>query len=75
MRDERNAAARRLLVAIEGGAAKRPQDAPGPAPPGLLGVSLLDHELPLAWRLRLFLWFLARTLARLVLGRGREARA
>jgi ABC-type polysaccharide/polyol phosphate transport system ATPase subunit/glycosyltransferase involved in cell wall biosynthesis len=75
MRDERNAAAQRLLAAIEGEAARRPLAAAAPTPPELLKVSLLDRELPLSWRLRLFLWFLARSLARLVLGRGREARA
>jgi hypothetical protein len=34
-------------------------------------VSLLDRELPASWRLRLFLWFVARSLARLVLDRRR----
>jgi hypothetical protein len=41
----------------------------------MLEVTLLDRELPMSWRLRLFLWFLARNVARLVVGRGREARA
>jgi ABC-type polysaccharide/polyol phosphate transport system ATPase subunit len=75
MRDERNAAAGRLLAAIEGEAAPRLPAAAAPTPPELLPVSLLDRELPVSWRLRLFLWFVARNLARLVLGRGREARA
>jgi ABC-type polysaccharide/polyol phosphate transport system ATPase subunit len=75
MRDERNAAARRLLVAIEGENARRAQAAAVATPPELLKVSLLDRELPAAWRLRLFLWFLARKLARLVLGRGPHATA
>jgi hypothetical protein len=74
MRGERNAAAARLLAAIEGEAAPRPLAAAAPTPPELLKVSLLDSELPVSWRLRLFLWFVARNLARLVLGRGREAR-
>jgi len=74
MRDERNAAAQRLLAAIEGEAARRTPVAADPTPPRLLAVTVLDRELPVAWRLRLFLWFLARNLARLVFGRGREAR-
>jgi hypothetical protein len=37
----------------------------------LLKASLLDGELPLPWRLRLFLWFLARNFARRVLDRRR----
>jgi ABC-type polysaccharide/polyol phosphate transport system ATPase subunit len=74
-RDERNAAAQRLLAAIEGDAAPRPLVPAAPTPPGLLKVSLLDRELPAAWRLRLFLWFLARNIARLILGRGGAARA
>jgi ABC-type polysaccharide/polyol phosphate transport system ATPase subunit len=68
MRDERNAAAQRLLVAIEGESARHPQAAVT-TPPELLRVSLLDPELPASWRLRLFLWFLARNLARVVLSR------
>lgn len=75
MRDGRNAAAQRLLAAIEGGNAPLPPTAPASTPAELLQVTLLDPELPLAWRLRLFVWFLARGLARLVIGRGREARA
>jgi hypothetical protein len=72
MRDERNAAAQRLLAAIEGAAARRPQTASAPTPPELLRVSLLDPELPASWRLRLYAWFLARHLARLVFGRRAE---
>jgi len=72
MRDERNAAAQRLLAAIEGESARHPQAAVT-TPPELLRVSLLDTELPVSWRLRLFLWFLARNLARLVLGRVSRA--
>jgi ABC-type polysaccharide/polyol phosphate transport system ATPase subunit len=76
MRDERNSAAQRLLVAIEGENARRAQAAAAlPTPPQLLKVSLLDRELPVSWRLRLFLWFLARNLARLVLGRRPHATA
>jgi hypothetical protein len=71
MRDERNAAAARLLAAIEGEEAPRPTVAAAPTPPELLQVSLLDRELPASWRLRLFLWFVARSLARLVLDRRR----
>jgi len=71
MRDERNAAAARLLAAIEGEAAVRPPVATAPTAPELLQVSLLDRELPFSWRLRLFLWFIARALARLILDRRR----
>lgn len=66
LRNERSEAAARLLAAIEGETAPRPPAAAGPAP-RLLQVSLLDRELPLPWRLRLFLWFLARSIARRVL--------
>ena len=69
MRDERNAAAQRLLAAIEGETARRPPVAAGPAA-GMLEATLLDRELPMSWRLRLFLWFIARSLARYVLDRG-----
>jgi ABC-type polysaccharide/polyol phosphate transport system ATPase subunit len=72
LRDERSAAAVRLLAAIEGEAAVRPLRAAVPTPPELSQVSLLDRELPLSWRLRLFIWFVARKLARVVLGRGRS---
>jgi hypothetical protein len=75
MRDARDAAAQRLLAAIEGESAQRPPAAAAPTPPDLLKVSLLDRELPFAWRLRLFLWFVARRLARLVLLRRPAARA
>jgi len=50
----------------------RPLRAAVPTPPALSQVSLLDRELPLSWRLRLFIWFVARKLARVVLGRGRS---
>jgi hypothetical protein len=36
----------------------------------MLEATLLDRELPVSWRLRLFLWFIARSLARYVLDRG-----
>jgi hypothetical protein len=75
MRDARDAAARRLLAAIEGESARRPPAAAAPTPPDLLRVSLLDRELPFAWRLRLFFWFVARRLARLVQLRRPAARA
>jgi ABC-type polysaccharide/polyol phosphate transport system ATPase subunit len=75
LREERSRAARTLLAAIDGGA-----PAPAGAPPqpaaaatGLLQATLLDRELPKSWRLRLFLWFVARALARIVLERGRAA--
>ena len=74
LRDERSAAAVRLLEAIEGEAAVQPLHAAAPTPPELLQVTLLDRELPVSWRLRLFLWFVARNLARLVLGRGAAPR-
>jgi len=74
LRDERNAAAARLLTAIEGEAAPRPSVAAAPTPPELLQVTLLDRELPVSWRLRLFVWFVARNLARLVFGRGAALR-
>ena len=57
LRDERSAAAGKLAGAIEG--APRPPAA-APAGAGLLRASLLDRELPLSWRLRLYLWFVAR---------------
>jgi ABC-type polysaccharide/polyol phosphate transport system ATPase subunit len=75
MRDARDAAAQRLLAAIEGESAQRPPAAAAPTPPDLLKVSLLDRELPFSWRLRLFLWFVARRLARLLLLRRPAARA
>jgi ABC-type polysaccharide/polyol phosphate transport system ATPase subunit len=74
MRDERDAAARQLLTAIEGNTARRESAAPAPTPARLLNVTLLDRGLPLSWRLRLYLWFLARNLARRVFGgRRRES--
>jgi len=73
LRDERSAAAARLLATIEGEAAVRAPVAAAPTAPELLQVTLLDRELPVSWRLRLFLWFVARNLARLVLGRERRA--
>jgi len=74
MRDERNAAAQRLLAAIEGETRRRLPVAAGPAA-GMLEVTLLDRELPMSWRLRLFLWFSARSLARFILDRGHAAGA
>jgi hypothetical protein len=38
-----------------------------PAGPGILRATLLDPELPLTWRLRLFFWFVARRAARRIL--------
>jgi len=73
MRDERNAAAQRLLAAIEGASARRPLTAGAPTPPELLEVTLLDRELPLSWRLRLFAWFIARFAARAISRRVRPA--
>ena len=57
LRDERSAMAGKLLGAIEGRSA--PQAAAADAT-GLLRATLLDRELPLPWRLRLYLWFVAR---------------
>lgn len=66
LRAGRSSAAQRLLAAIEGGA-REGAPAPSPAPDSrantLLAATLLDRELPTAWRLRLFAWFLARRLA------------
>lgn len=76
LRNERSLAAQRLLSAINGDAAPRPAPAPvtdGPVP-GLLEVSLLDRELPISWRLRLYCWFVARSLARRIFDRGPDAR-
>lgn len=70
LREERSEAAARLLAAIEGEAGPHPPAATGAAP-RLLQISLLDPELPMPWRLRLLLWFIARRIARIVLGRGR----
>jgi len=52
----------------------QPLHAAAPTPPELLQVTLLDRELPVSWRLRLFVWFVARNLARLVFGRGAAPR-
>jgi ABC-type polysaccharide/polyol phosphate transport system ATPase subunit len=57
LRDSRSAAAGRLLAAIEGRNAPPP---PATDSAGLLRVTLLDRELPLPWRLRLYWWFVAR---------------
>jgi ABC-type polysaccharide/polyol phosphate transport system ATPase subunit len=73
MRDERNAAAQRLLAAIEGESGRHPLTAAAPTPPELLAVTLRDRELPPSWRLRLFSWFLARFAARAILRRARPA--
>ena len=75
MRDERSAAAAGLLVAIVGESAVRPSVAAPATAPQLLQVTLLDRELPMSWRLRLLLWFVARRIARIVLGRGRAIHA
>jgi hypothetical protein len=63
LREERSEAATRLLAAIEGETAAHPP-AVTSAAPRLLRFSLLDQELPATWRLRLFVWFLARSIAR-----------
>ncbi len=74
LRGERSAAALKLLALIEGHSPARlaaPPAAYGPTEGKLLPVTLLDRELPISWRLRLFLWFIARKLAHRVLDRRR----
>jgi ABC-type polysaccharide/polyol phosphate transport system ATPase subunit len=76
LRDERSAAARRLLAAVEGAAVSTsPPPAAAGAAAGMVAATLLDRELPASWRLRLFIWFIARFAARLLLDRGRAAGA
>jgi ABC-type polysaccharide/polyol phosphate transport system ATPase subunit len=70
LRDERSAVAGKLLAAIEGGRAPRPAAPPAAVDgSGLLRASLLDRELPLPWRLRLYVWFIARLAAAFLLRR------
>jgi ABC-type polysaccharide/polyol phosphate transport system ATPase subunit len=69
LRDARSAAARKLLAVVEDGT---PPAAPAMATkPRLLDITLLDAELPVAWRLRLFVWFVARRVAQFIYSRGR----
>jgi len=69
LRDERQAAAQRLLAAVEGNAADGGERAAadGSVPAGMLRATLLDRDLPPSWRLRTFSWFLARSIARRIL--------
>jgi len=62
LRDERSAVAGKLLGAIEGKMAAHPAPPPVANSPGagLIRASLLDRELPVPWRLRLYFWFIAR---------------
>jgi hypothetical protein len=70
LRNERSAAAATLLAAIEGASATLQSVASGTTTPTLLQATLLDRELPLPWRIRLWFWFTARTLVRLLRDRG-----
>jgi ABC-type polysaccharide/polyol phosphate transport system ATPase subunit len=63
LRNDRSAAAGRLLASIQGSSKEEPHSLKG----DLLHTTLLDPELPGAWRLRLYLWFLARRAASRVL--------
>ena len=66
LRSERSAAAATLIAAIEGRTSARLEARSAAALEtrgALLGATLLDRELPMSWRLRLFLWFIARGLA------------
>ena len=75
LRDGRSAVAGKLLSAIEGRSAPRAAALPAAADgSGLLRATLFDRELPVPWRLRLFLWFIARNLARFVLADGAAPR-
>jgi hypothetical protein len=66
LRRERSTAAQRLLAVIEGAtAAAGVTD----SATGVVAATLFDRELPMAWRLRLFAWFIARRLASLLLDR------
>lgn len=69
LRDNRSAAAQRLFDAVhhESAVPRGTQLAKASSAVGMLAVTLLDRELPISWRLRLFFWFLARSVARLVL--------
>jgi ABC-type polysaccharide/polyol phosphate transport system ATPase subunit len=71
LRDERSAVAAKLVGAIEGKAAARPAPVPANSAPGagLVRASLLDSELPVPWRLRLYFWFIARFVAAFILHR------
>ncbi len=73
LRAERGAGAARLLGAIEGGDGKAAFRETALSSSGFLESTLFDRELPLPWRLRLFVWFVARYVARVVLER-RQAR-
>lgn len=72
LRDERSAVAAKLVGAIEGKAAARPAPMQANRAPGagLVRASLLDRELPVPWRLRLYFWFIARFVAALILHRA-----
>jgi hypothetical protein len=74
LRADRDAAAGRLLSAIEGAAAPAAAPAAASAPPAadLLPATLLDRGLPLSWRVRLYFWFLARFAAARVFGGARS---
>ena len=72
LRGERSLAAVKLLAAIDGSAptgAVASTVAVGPARGKLLPVTLLDPELPMSWRLRLYFWFIARFAAALIFRR------
>ena len=76
LRDERSMLARKLIGIIEGKTAAPPAPpATAPVPePGFLRASLLDRELPLSWRLRLYFWFIARFAVAAVVQRKSPAR-
>ena len=68
LRGERSAGAARMREAIEGrpaGAANGP--APAGAPGSLLAATLLDHDISPGRRAKLYLWLLARRMARRIL--------
>lgn len=73
LRADRDSAAGRLLAAIEGAAVPAAPSAASPPPAAdLLPATLLDRGLPLAWRVRLYFWFLARFAAARIFGRARS---
>lgn len=77
LRAERSAAAAKLLAVIDGSAVAGPATPPatdGPAKGGLLSVTLLDRELPMSWRLRLYFWFIARFAAASIFRRVFDSR-
>jgi len=66
LRDERSAAAHRLMKTMSDSAGGSSEEIPS-VKSDLLHTTLLDRELPGSWRLRLYLWFLARRAASRVL--------